>query len=147
MSPEYLEATIDKFLLKVKNGLRYSTNHIWVKEENRQYVMGLTDYGQKRSGDIIFLEFLSVDGPLKAGKPLALYETIKVALEIAAPFDCEIVDRNHALEDQPELMIEDPYGAGWVARLKPADPESVKALLTPEKYFKLMKEEAEGVSV
>jgi len=146
MSQEYMEATIDKFILRVKKGLRYSADHVWVSEENGKCVVGLTDYAQRRGGDIVFLEFPSAD-VLKVGEPVARYETIKAALEVMAPFDCEIVDCNRALEEQPEMVNEDPYGAGWVARVKPADPESVKSLLSPERYFELMKEEAEGAAV
>ncbi len=147
MSPEYLEATIDKFILRVKKGLRYSADHVWVSEENQQYMVGLTDYAQRRGGDIVFLEFPSTDGVVEAGDAIARYETIKAALEVAAPFDCEIVVCNRALEEQPELVNEDPYGAGWVARVKPANPEGVKELLPPERYFELMKVEAEGAAV
>ena len=147
MSPEYMEATIDKFILRVKRGLRYSADHVWVSEENQQHLVGLTDYAQRRGGDIVFLEFTIADGLVKAGEPVARYETIKAALEVTAPFDCEIADCNRALEEQPELVNEDPYGAGWVARVKPADPESVKSLLSSERYFELMEEEAESVAV
>ncbi len=147
MNPEYIEATIDKFILRVKKGLRYSTDHVWVGEENQRYFVGLTDYAQRRGGDIIFIEFPSANGLVKAGEPLALYETIKAALEVAAPFDCEIVDRNQSLEDQPEFLNDDPYGEGWVVRVKPVNPESVKVLLSPESYFELMKEEAEKAIV
>ena len=144
MNPEYLEAAIDKFILRVKNGLRYSPDHVWIRDENQQYVVGLTDYAQRSGGDIIFIEFMGANTLIKAGEPLALYETIKAALEVTAPFDCEIIDCNRALEEQPEFMNEDPYGAGWVARVKPVNPESLEALLPPEKYYELMKEEAEN---
>jgi glycine cleavage system H protein len=143
MSHEYMEAAIDKFVLRVKKGLRYSADHVWISEENQQCVVGLTDYAQRRGGDIVFLEFPTAKGLVKAKEPIANYETIKAVLEVTAPFDCEIVDCNRALEDRPELMNEDPYGAGWVARVKPANPESVEALLPPHRYFELMKEEAE----
>jgi glycine cleavage system H protein len=147
MNPEYMEARIDKFILRVKKGLRYSADHVWVSEENGKCVVGLTDYAQRRGGDIVFLEFPSADGLIKAGEPVARYETIKAALEVAAPFDCNIVDCNRALQEQPEQVNEDPYGSGWVARVKPADPESIKSLMPPERYFELMKEEAEGAAV
>jgi glycine cleavage system H protein len=147
MTPEYLEATIDKFILRVKKGIRYSADHVWVREENQQYLVGLTDYAQRIGGDIVFIEFMGAGSLIKTGEPLALYETIKAALEVAAPFDCEIVDSNHDLEDQPEFLNDDPYREGWVVRVKPVDPESVKALLSPESYFKLMKEEAEKAIV
>lgn len=147
MSQEYLEATVDKFILRVKRGLRYSADHVWVGEEDQQYVIGLTDYAQRRGGDIVFFELPCVDGLVKAGEPVARYETIKAALEVTAPFDCDIVDCNRTLEEQPELVNEDPYGAGWVARVKLSDPESVKSLLSPERYFEMMKEEAESVTI
>jgi len=147
MSPEYFEASIDKFILRVKKGLRYSADHVWVSEENQQYSVGLTDYAQRSGGDIVFIEFMGADSIVKAGEPLALYETIKAALEVMAPFDCEIVDHNHDLDDQPELLNDDPYGAGWVVRVNPVDPESVEALLPPESYFELMKEEAERATL
>ena len=147
MSQEYLEASIDKFILRVKKGFRYSVDHVWVSEENQQYLVGLTDYAQRIGGDIVFIEFMGTGSLIKTGEPLALYETIKAALEVAAPFDCEIVDRNQSLEDQPEFLNDDPYGEGWVVRVKPVKPESVKVLLSPESYFELMKEEAEKAIV
>ena len=77
MNPEYIEATIDKFILRVKKGLRYSTDHVWISEKTQQYLMSLTDYAQRRGGDIVFIEFLGADARAR------LYESIKaeVALE------------------------------------------------------------------
>lgn len=143
MSSEFLETTIDKFLLRVKKSLRYSSDHVWVNKEGQHYSLGLTDYAQRKGGDIIFLEFPSTEGIVTAGGSIAHYETIKAVLDVKAPFDCEIIDLNHTLEAQPELINEDPYGAGWVARVKPINPESVETLLSPEKYFELMKKAEE----
>lgn len=140
MSPEYLETTIDKFILRVKRGLRYSDEHVWVNEEDKHYSLGLTDYAQRKGGDIVFLEFPRAEGFIEARDPVALHETIKATLDVKAPFDCEIIELNRKLEEQPELINEDPYGAGWVARVKPVDPESVEALLSPEEYLELMME-------
>jgi len=140
MSSEFLEMTIDKFVLRVKKGLRYSKDHIWIQKESQHYSLGLTDYAQRRSGDLVFIEFPVSEGRVKAGDPVALYETIKAALEAKAPFDCELEDLNRVLEEQPELINEEPYGAGWIARVKPVDSGSVDSLLSPEQYFELMKE-------
>ncbi|UCD45149.1 MAG: glycine cleavage system protein H [Candidatus Bathyarchaeota archaeon] len=142
MSSEFLETTIDKFMLRVKRGLRYSEDHIWIQKENQHCSLGLTDYAQRRSGDLVFIEFPVSGGRVKAGDPVALYETIKAALEAKAPFDCGVEELNRVLEGRPELINEEPYGAGWIARVKPVDPESVDSLLSPEQYFELMKEEA-----
>jgi glycine cleavage system H protein len=145
MNPEYLEITIDKFILRVKNNLRYSPGHVWIGEENQQYVVGLTDYAQRKGGDILFIEFTKEKSLIKAGDPIATYETIKAVLDVPAPFDCEIAATNDALENQPEFMNEDPYGEGWLAHVKPVKPDSVETLLTPERYFELMKKEAESI--
>jgi len=140
MRPEYIETTIDKFILRVKRGLRYSGEHVWVKGEDQHYSLGLTDYAQTKGGDIVFFEFPRAEGFVEAGDPVALYETIKAVLDVKAPFDCEIIELNRKLEEIPELINEDPYGAGWVARVKPVESESVEALLSPEEYIELMLE-------
>jgi glycine cleavage system H protein len=142
MSAGFLEATVDKFVLRVKRGLRYSRDHVWVKEDEQGCSMGITDYAQTKDGDIVFLELLPTEGVVEAGDPVALYETIKAALEVTAPFDCEVVEVNQALRERPELMNEDPYGEGWVARVEPVNRGDLEALLSPVEYFELMKEEA-----
>jgi glycine cleavage system H protein len=135
---KFLETTIDKFILKVKLGLRYSNDHVWVEENEGYTVLGLTDYGQRRGGDIVFIEFPREEGIVSVGDPVALYETIKAALEIKAPFDCEIVEVNNTLVEQPELVNEDPFGVGWIVKVNPLTRNSVDSLLTPEKYLELM---------
>jgi glycine cleavage system H protein len=139
MSSECLDLTIDKFLLRVRRGLRYSRDHVWV-EEGPVCSLGLTDYAQRKGADIVFLEYPRTEGVIEQGEPVALYETIKAALEVKAPFDCEIVETNRALEGRPELVNEDPYGEGWIARVRPLEPESVGGLLSPEEYLELMRE-------
>ncbi len=143
MSGDYLETTVDKFVLRVKRGLIYSKDHVWVDLEDQRTTLGLTDYAQRKDGDIVFFEFPLVEERVGEGQPIALFETIKAALEILAPFDCSAVEVNRSLEDQPELVNQDPYGAGWVARVEPTNPEDVGALLSPEQYFEMMKRERE----
>ena len=142
MSTGFLEATVDKFTLRVKRGLRYSRAHVWVEGGEHGCSLGITDYAQRKDGDIVFIELLPTGGVVEAGDPVALYETIKAALEVAAPFDCEVVEVNQALVERPELMNEDPYGEGWVARVEPVNRGDLEALLSPVEYFELMKEEA-----
>lgn len=142
MSAEFLDATVDKFVLRVKRGLRYSRDHVWVDVGERGCSLGITDYAQRKDGDIVFIELLPTEGVVEAGDPVALYETIKAALEVSAPFDCEVVEANQELNERPELMNEDPYGESWVARVEPVNRGDLEALLSPEEYFELMKEEA-----
>lgn len=140
---EFLEATIDKFIIRVKNDLRYSSDHVWVSEGDQYCTLGLTDYAQRRGGDVVFFEFTMDEGVVDEGEPVALYETIKAALDVRSPFDCVVVELNHKLEERPELVNEDPYIEGWVARVRPVEQGSLDALLTPEEYLRLMEAEAQ----
>lgn len=112
MSSDFLETTIDKFVLRVQRYLRYSRDHVWVERENEHFSLDLTDYAQRRGGDIIFLEFPGAEGVIRAGEPFARHQTIKAALDAKAPFDYELAEVNRALEDRPELIKEDPYESG-----------------------------------
>lgn len=135
-----IEIVIDKFLIAVKGDLRYSKDHIWVKKENQHCVLGLTDYAQRKSGDIIFLKFEHRGDIIKEGDPVAFYETIKAALNVSAPFTCEIVELNSILEDQPELINKDPYGTGWIAQVEPENQNYLETLLSPPNYSELIKD-------
>ena len=134
-----LEIAIDKFFLVVKGDLRYSKDHVWVKKANEHSILGLTDYAQRKGGDIVFLKFEDRGGLIKEGEPVALYETIKAALQVSVPFNHEIFELNSILENQPELINEDPYGKGWIARVKPQNQKSINTLLSPENYLELIK--------
>ena len=135
-----IEIIIDKFLIAVKGNLRYSKDHIWVKKENQHCVLGLTDYAQRKSGDIVFLKFEHRGDIIKEGDPVAFYETIKAVLNVSAPFTCEIVELNSILEDQPELINKDPYGTGWIAQVEPENQKYLDTLLSPPNYSELIKD-------
>lgn len=141
MAEEYLSVTVDKFQIRVMKGLRYTRDDVWVQERGRVHRVGLTDLAQRMGGDIVFVDFPGRDA-LKAGEPLATYETIKAVLDVKAPFDCAVKAFNEGLGERPELINEDPYGAGWVAEV--AAKGSTKELLTDHEYFSYMKEKAEA---
>ena len=141
MVEEYLSVTVDKFQLRVRRGLRYTRDDVWVQEAGRAYRVGITDLAQRMGGDIVFVDF-SGHGTFRAGEPLATYETIKAVLDVKAPFDCEVRAFNEALGDKPELINEDPYGLGWVAEVAAAGP--VSGLLSDRQYFDHMKAKAEA---
>jgi glycine cleavage system H protein len=141
MTEEYLSTTADKFILRVRKGLRYTRDDVWVQRRGETHRIGVTDLAQRMGGDIVFVDF-SGRGKFKAGEPLATYETIKAALDVRAPFDCEVKAFNEALSDRPELINEDPYGLGWVAEVAAEVPP--KGLLADGEYFSFMKEKAEA---
>ena len=145
---EYLETTFDKFIFKVKVGNYYSENDFWVNIENRVATVGLTDYLQKSSGDVTFLEPSTPGCEIKEGDKLGELETMKVTIELQSPVSGRIIEANRDLEAHPELINSDPYGAGWICRIELADPEGEKSrLLKAETYMELMKGKIEREAV
>jgi len=143
MADEYLSTTVDKFMIKVRKGLRYTRDDVWVQQTGLSYRVGITDLAQRMGGDIVFVDLLN-KRKFKMGEPLSSYETIKAVLDVKAPFDCVVTAFNEGLNDRPELMNTDPYGEGWVAEVKPVAPGYVKGLLSDQEYFKHMKTKAEA---
>ena len=135
---EYYETTADKFIFKVKKDLQYSKDEIWVKQEPEGNIkVGLTDFGQRRAGDLVFAEVQPVGTKVTSGTFMGSYETIKMVQDILSPADGEIIEANPAIESKPEVINMDPYGEGWVAVIKPAS--SLSGLLSAEEYFEVMK--------
>lgn len=143
MADEYLSTTVDKFMIKVKKGLRYTRDDVWVQQTGEAYRVGITDLAQRMGGDIVFVDFLD-RSEYKEGEPLATYETIKAVLDVKAPFGCTVTAFNEGLGEKPELMNEAPYGEGWVAEVKPVASGKVEGLLSDREYFSYMKAKAES---
>ncbi len=135
-----LKLDVDKFIINFKTDLFYTEDHIWIKKEKQKFILGLTDFGQLRSGDIVFFQFLIKGGFLREQGIIAVYETIKATLDVITPIDSEILEINSQLEKQTELINKDPYGEGWIVKLKPIDIKCLNMLLTPNNYYKLVKE-------
>jgi glycine cleavage system H protein len=134
----YYETMADKFIFKVKKDLKYSKDEIWVKQESTgNFRVGLTDFGQRRAGDLVFAEVQPIGTKVTSGTFMGSYETIKMVQDILSPTDGEIAEVNPSLESKPEVINMDPYGEGWVAVIKPAS--SLGGLLSAEEYFEVMK--------
>ena len=134
----YYETTADKFIFKVKKDLQYSKDEVWVKQESTGNIrVGLTDFGQRRAGDLVFAEVQPVGTKVTSGTFMGSYETIKMVQDILSPADGEIVEVNPAIISKPEVINSDPYGEGWVAVIKPTS--SLSGLLSAEEYFEVMK--------
>jgi glycine cleavage system H protein len=145
MSQDYLETTVDKFIFRVKVGNLYNHNGIWADMNEASGVarLGLSDYAQQSSGDVAFVSLPDAGQSVVAGKELATVETIKVDLEVQAPFDGKVVAVNEALEDAPELINQDPYGRGWLVEVRPAQ-WPVVGLLDAKQYLEVMTAQAEA---
>jgi glycine cleavage system H protein len=141
---EFLTATVDKFSFKVPTDRLYTADHLWLKVEAGLVSVGLTDFLQQSSGDVAFAEPMAAGTELAAGDELANIETMKTTLIVPSPLAGVIKTVNSRLEDEPELINQDPYGAGWLVQLAVSDWETVqKELLNPQSYYERMKAEAE----
>jgi glycine cleavage system H protein len=134
---EYLELKADKFVFRAKKGLRYSHDEVWVSTEGKLVRVGITDFAQRRGGDIVFANITPAGTEVTSGGLLGSYETVKMVKDILSPLDGVIREVNPTLESRPEVINSDPYGEGWVAVIEPATkPEG---LLSEEEYFEQMK--------
>jgi glycine cleavage system H protein len=141
---DFLETTVDKFTFRIPTDRFYNQEGVWAKEENGRVRIGLSDFVQQRSGDVAFAEVKPVGTIIVAGEEVAIIETIKVNITYTAPVNGKIVEVNPAMNDAPEAINQDPYGAGWLAVIEVADWDADCAkLLDPQAYFKIMKGQAE----
>jgi glycine cleavage system H protein len=144
MPDDFLQVTVGKFIFRVKPGCLYTEAGVWAVLDDASGVarVGLTDFRQQSSGDVVFVELPAAGTRLAAGEDLANIETIKVDLAVPSPAAGEVTAVNEALADAPELINQDPYGAGWLVALKPAIWPA-PGLLDAEAYLALMTAQAE----
>ncbi|HFB39252.1 MAG TPA: glycine cleavage system protein GcvH [Oceanithermus sp.] len=128
--------------MNVPEELKYRDTHEWVRVEDGVAVVGITDYAQGELGDVVYVELPEVGREVEAGEAVAVIESVKTASDIYAPVSGEIVEVNELLAEHPEKVNEDPYGEGWLFKIRMARPEELEALLDAEGYRKLL--EAEG---
>jgi glycine cleavage system H protein len=121
--------------------LRYTAEHEWVRStDSGTAVFGITDYAQDSLGDIVYVSLPAVGDALEAGGPCGEVESTKSVSDIYAPIAGEIVARNDVLDDSPEIVNSDPYGAGWMAEIRPTDPSALDGLLTAADYRALVEQ-------
>ena len=126
--------------MSIPKNLRYTQSHEWVRVEGDNAVVGITDHAQKELTDIVYVEPPHVGDNVEAGKESAVVESVKAASDIYAPVSGEVVEANTAVGDKPELVNQDPYGQGWLFKVKMSDPLQVEELLRPDEYANLVGE-------
>ncbi|WP_198146069.1 glycine cleavage system protein GcvH [Desulfonatronovibrio magnus] len=119
----------------IPEDLLYTSSHEWVKQEEGLIVTGLTDFAQQQLGDITFVELPEIGVMLEQGQEMSVVESVKAASEIYAPVSGEVVEVNDGLENAPEMINEDPFGKGWIVKIKPAG--DIDHLLSPKQYSEL----------
>lgn len=116
------------------NDLKYAASHEWARIEGDLVVTGITDHAQDALGDLVYIEVPELDRQLDAGEQSGVVESVKTASDIYAPIAGVVVEVNPALEDEPELVNNDPYGAGWMYKIKPDNIADIEKLLSAEEY-------------
>ena len=114
--------------------LKYTNEHEWICVEGDIAYVGITDYAQEQLGDIVFVDIPTVGESLEAGEVFGTIEVVKTISDLFLPVAGEVLEQNEALEENPELVNKDPYGEGWLIKMKPADVKAVEDLLDAEGY-------------
>ncbi|HKS99372.1 MAG TPA: glycine cleavage system protein GcvH [Rugosimonospora sp.] len=121
----------------IPEDLRYTAEHEWVAPGTATVKVGITHFAQDALGDIVFVQLPDPGTEVEAGQPFGEVESTKSVSEIYSPFAGTVVARNDQLADEPELINTDPYGAGWLVQIEPADPAAVDDLLDAAAYREL----------
>ena len=114
--------------------LKYTKDHEWVKIEGDTAIVGITDFAQSELGDIVFVDVESVDEELNVGDVFGSVEAVKTVSDLYLPISGKVIEFNEELESEPELVNTDPYGKGWIIKLKIANNADQSELLSAEQY-------------
>jgi glycine cleavage system H protein len=118
--------------------LLFQPSHEWARIDGDTATVGISDHAQNELTDVVFVELPAMGRTVDAGDPTAVVESVKAASDIYAPLSGEVVEVNPAVEADPSLVNTDPYGAGWIFKLRLTKPDQVTSLLTPEAYGELI---------
>ena len=120
--------------MNIPDNLLYTKDHEWLRVEGKEAYVGITDFAQGELGDIVFIEVETVGEVLEKEEAFGTIEAVKTVSDMFMPVGGEVLEFNHALEDNPELVNQDPYHKGWVIKIKVLEKEEIDALLTPQAY-------------
>ena len=124
--------------MNIPSNLRYTKDHEWIKLEGTTATIGITDFAQRELGDIVYVEVDTVGKELEAGAVFGTVEAVKTVSDLFLPITGTISELNPALAGAPESVNNDPYGAGWMIKMKVNDPADVEALLDAKAYEELV---------
>jgi len=120
--------------------LKYTKEHEWARREGKSVVVGITAHAQEELGDVVYVELPKVGSTISAGTPFGVIESTKAVSELFAPISGKVSKVNDSLTNSPQTVNEDPYGAGWLIEVEPADGQQIDQLMNAADYEKLVKE-------
>ena len=118
--------------------VKYTKDHEWIRLEGDIAYVGITDYAQDQLGDIVFVDVQTEGETLSAGDTFGTIEVVKTVSDLFIPVAAEVLEQNEALTDHPELVNQDPYGEGWIIKVKPTEDADFDSLLDAEAYKALI---------
>ncbi len=124
--------------MNIPGNLKYTKDHEWVRIEGEMAVIGITDFAQSQLGDIVFIDIQTVGETLEKEEVFGAIEAVKTVADAFMPLSGTVETMNEALESAPEMVNQDPYGEGWMIRIKISDPNQIAELLTAEAYAQLI---------
>ena len=120
--------------------VKYTNEHEWIRLEGEEAYVGITDYAQDQLGDIVFVDVTTEGETLHKGEVFGTIEVVKTVSDLFLPIGGEVLEINPALEEHPELVNKDPYGEGWIIKIKPTDTTEMDELLDAEAYKQIINE-------
>ena len=121
--------------------LKYTKEHEWARVEGNIALVGITDYAQDKLGSIVFVELPPPGKAFRKGETMVNVDSVKAVAEVYSPLSGQVEEANESLKDNPETINQDPYGKGWMVKLKIANPEELSALMSLESYKAFVSEE------
>jgi len=124
--------------MNVPENLKYTKDHEWIRQEKDVAVIGITDYAQSELSDIVFVDVSTVGETIKKSEVFGFLEAVKTVSDMMMPVTGEVLELNPELEEKPEVVNEDPYGKGWIIKIKPENMKDFNALLNASEYKDLI---------
>jgi glycine cleavage system H protein len=125
----------------VPKTLKYSKTHEWIRQDDEFITIGITDHAQTMLGDLVYVELPETENNIDAGQEIAVVESVKAAADVYCPISGEVIEINEQLLEHPQLINQDPYGKGWLMRIRPFEND-LSNLLTADQYSKVVASEA-----
>jgi glycine cleavage system H protein len=128
--------------MEFPEGLLYSEDHEWVREEGHQATIGITDYAQNQLKDIVYVDLPEIGSDYRKGESIGVVESVKTVTDIFSPVTGKVIEKNLELKDHPEWVNTDPYGKGWLLRMELREREELNGLLSSKAYQGKLSEES-----
>jgi glycine cleavage system H protein len=129
-----LSSKFKQLRIEMMNDLKFTSTHEWLREDNNEVTVGITDHAQQLLGDMVFVEFPKIGHKVQAGEELGVVESVKAASDFYAPISGVVTAINEFVVENPAIVNTEPYTNGWLVKLKPSNPSELENLLTAEEY-------------